>query len=308
MSLDSVRVSRVTALLSGAFALGLAALAHALSSQLAWAQAADSGVDFAGALVLAWVVRIARQPRDAEHPWGHSRAEPIGALAVAMLAAVLAVQVGLAAVRALASGARVSPSLLLVSLFVAKVLFKAIVFLICRRVPSPALRALAVDARNDVLVGLTSIAGYVGLTLGYDRWDSILALPVAAWIGWSGIELARENIDLLIGLAPSEQRTAALVAIARTSPGVIDVHDLRALHVGAKLSVHVELAVRADLTVAAGRDIGEGVCRRLEREEDVAFCAAHVGPAESPVAQQTQQVEAETAEVAPSSSTRASPG
>jgi ferrous-iron efflux pump FieF len=278
MSVDSVRLSRVTALLSGLFAVGLAFLGYVVSSQLAWAQAADSVVDFAGALVLAWVVKIAQRPRDADHPWGHSRAEPLGALGVAMLAAVLAVQVALGAVGALTAGSHAIPSRMLVALFVSKVVFKGIIYSLCRRAPSPALRALGVDARNDVLVGFVSVVGYLGLLLGFDSWDAILALPVAIWIGWSGVALARENIDLLMGAAPSQERISQLLALAREVQGVLGVHDLRAQHLGAQLAIHVHVTVQADLSVAQGHDIGEAVRRRLEREADVSSCAVHVDP------------------------------
>jgi cation diffusion facilitator family transporter len=261
---------------SGLFALVLGWAWLTYSSELAQAQAADSLMDFAGAFVLAWVVRVAQQPRDANHPFGHGRAEPLGALAVAMLAGMLALRVAQGAVEAiwLGSTARVDP--LLLEIFLAKVLFKGSVVAWCRSARSPALRALAVDAQNDVLVGLLSVAGYVAMRFGYENGDAVLALPIAFWIGWSGFRLARENIDLLMGHAPPQARQRELEELARRVPGVLAVSELRAQHLGTKFSLHVRVLVPGDLTVAVGHDIGERVRTSLEAEPDVSHCAVQV--------------------------------
>ncbi len=275
---SSQRVILTTAFVSGLFALGLAWVARLFQSELAQAQAADSLLDFAGAFVLSWVVRVARRPQDESHPFGHARAEPLGALGVAMLAAMLALQVAQGAIAALISGPTIRTDGLLLQLFAAKVVFKGVVVTFARRSPSPALRALAVDAQNDILVGLISVAGYVGMALGYSSLDAVLALPVAAWIGWSGLNLARENIDLLMGRAPPAQRQKELLQLAQTVEGVLDAHDLRAHHLGAQLSVSLHVTVAHDLSVKAAHDIGERVRTIIEREEDVLDCSIHIDP------------------------------
>lgn len=267
-----------TASVSGLFAVGLFAAWRFFHSELAQAQAADSLVDFVGAFLLIWVVRVAERPSDDCHPWGHSRAEPLGALFVAMLAAMLALHVAQGAVEALLFGGQLRVDPLLLQIFLGKVIFKGAVVLFSRRALSPALRALSVDAQNDILVGLISVVGYFGMLAGYKDVDAMLALPVAAWIGWSGFNLARENIDLLMGKSPPNARRAALLRIAETTPGVLGAHDLRAHHLGARLSVHVHIAVDHELSLRAAHDIGEQVRRRLEAQDDVGDCSVHIDP------------------------------
>lgn len=264
--------------MSGLFAVGLFAAWRFFHSELAQAQAADSLVDFVGAFLLIWVVRVAERPSDDCHPWGHSRAEPLGALFVAMLAAMLALHVAQGAVEALLFGGQLRVDPLLLQIFLGKVVFKGAVVLFSRRALSPALRALSVDAQNDILVGLISVVGYFGMRAGYKDADAMLALPVAAWIGWSGFNLARENIDLLMGKSPPNARRAALLRIAETTPGVLGAHDLRAHHLGTHLSVHVHIAVDHELSLRAAHDIGEQVRRRLEAQDDVGDCSVHIDP------------------------------
>ena len=90
-----------------AFALNVAlAVAHVVvfgltKSRLVLAQGADSLMDVAAVAVLAVSAQVARRPRDEDHPFGHGRAEPIGALLVAAFAGVLAFEVGRSAIAAL---------------------------------------------------------------------------------------------------------------------------------------------------------------------------------------------------------------
>ena len=275
--------------LTGIAALGSILMAGALGgayvylrSDLAFAQAADSLVDVAGAIILTLAVRVGRTPRDSRHPMGHSRAEPLGALAIAALATVLAFEVGKSAVATLLGRPDVRLTGLLLGLFVAKVVFKAVLFAYARADRGPAVRALAVDARNDMLVGAVAVIGFFAARFGARSLDAGLALPLALWIGWSGLALGKENIDLLMGIAPSQARQGDLLALAASVPGVIDAHDLRAHYLGSELSVHVHISVPGELTVRQGHDIGEAVRVLLFAESDVVDCTVHVDPVDAP--------------------------
>lgn len=265
---------------SAVLMVGLFAAWWVFSSQLALAQAADSFMDVFTAVVLTWTVVVAAQRPDKEHPFGHSRAEPIGGLVVAVIAGVLAIEVGRSAVEALLEDKDVTLDWLLVGTFGAKAVFKLLMFVFARRgytrTSSPALKALSVDARNDLMIGVLAIGGFFAARHGAPKLDAWLALPVAAWIAWTGVELARDNIRLLMGEAPPDNRQVELRDIAASVEGVKDAHDLRAHFLGTELQVHLHVVVAADLTVQQAHDIGEAVRVRLEAEQDVGHCSVHI--------------------------------
>ncbi|MBX3459883.1 MAG: cation transporter [Planctomycetes bacterium] len=260
------------------FVSALAGCYWFFQSQLALAQAADSFMDVFTASVLMWTVHISRQPQDKEHPFGHTRAQPIGALVTAVIAGVIAVEVGRSALFALIEGAHPRLDYIMLAAFGGKVLFKGTVFVLSRNYGKsrPALRALAVDARNDVLVGLLAVTGFFGATLGFEMLDAWLALPIALWIGWSGVELARDNIRLLMGEAPDDERQSQLEELARQVPGVVAAHDLRAHFLGTQLHVHVHIVVDPNLSLKQAHDIGEAVRQKIEDQPDVAHCSTHI--------------------------------
>lgn len=273
-------LTMITLLGSGGLVVGLFWTYWAFGSQLALAQAADSSMDVIMAGVLAWTVAVAAQSPDKEHPFGHSRAEPIGALVVAVVAGVLAFEVGRNAVEALLESKPVTLDWLLVAVFAAKSVFKSAIFVFSsatfRRTRSPAMKALAVDARNDVMVSVLAITGFFGVQAGYPALDAWLALPVAVWIAWTGFELARDNIRYLMGEAPSEERQDELKLLASNVEGVLAAHDLRAHYIGTVLQVQIHIVVQSDLSVLQAHDIGEAVRERLESEDDVGQCSVHI--------------------------------
>lgn len=266
--------------LSAGLIVALYACYLAFDSQLALAQAADSFMDVFTATVLAWTVAVASRPSDEDHHFGHARAEPIGALIAALVAGVLAVEVARNAIGALVDKAYLRTDWLLVIALSGKAVIKAGIMWFAtrlgRRAPSPAMDALRIDARNDVLVCLVSITGFFGTRHGWHALDAIIALPVAAWIAASGVRLARDNIRLLMGEAPPEQRQQEITALAGAVQGVRKAHRIRAHYVGTLVHVHIVIVVDPALSVRQAHDIGEAVRHRVEAEPDVGDCSVHI--------------------------------
>lgn len=277
-----LRLTQITLGGSALLFAGLLGSYIAFNSQLAFAQSADSFLDVFTAFVLAWTLRLSAIPRDANHHFGHSQAQPLGALVVAVLTGVLALEVIHRAAGALASGEQVKLHELLLVAFGIKAAFKAGVATVAKRAlrsyEAPAVRALFVDARNDVLVGGLSILGFLAARYGWPKLDAWLALPLALYIGYSGFELAAENVRLLMGEAPPLARQRELLGIVRSLRGVEHADELRAHYLGTTLHIDVRVFVDPSLSVGGGRDIAQAVSLRLEREPDVDRCAVELEP------------------------------
>ena len=95
-------------------------------------------------------------------------------------------------------------------------------------------------------------------------------------MGVAGVLLGMENVRMLMGEAPEDDRQRELLAMARAVPGVVDAHSLRARSAGAKIALWVQVRVDPELSIRAGHDIGEAVERRLLDEDDICEAVAHV--------------------------------
>ncbi len=266
-------------LAANALFLVAAAVVYSLSgSQLVLAQGADSLMDVAAGAILAYSVAVARRPRDEDHPFGHQRAEPIGALITAVLAGVLGFAVLRSGVMALWAAETPRLDAAVAWLLGAKMMFKIGLLLVIWRTRSkgPALDAARVDARNDVLANGSSLAGVALFHAGFTWADAGLALPVGAYIIVSGVGLALENLALLMGESPDDDVLARIRARAAEVAGVIRVESLRAQYLGPRLHVEIAIVVSGDRSVTEGHDISVDVQRRIEELDEVVEVFVHV--------------------------------
>lgn len=264
---------QLSALFSAGLAIVLGISAFRTQSQLGFAQAADSVLDVGAAILLAWSARVAREPRDDNHHLGHTRAEALGALAVAVLALLLGFEVIQRAALALIDQARPDPGDL-VPILVVKIVVKIGIFSAARGPFGPALGALAVDARNDVLVGTLSLFGLAAAHVGHPGVDGWLALPLGAYIIRSGVQLAAENTALLMGQAPSRARQEELrTVVEELLPNQVRTLELRAQHLGPELALEIEIEVPAWWPILNATTVADQVRDRLESERDVLHAA-----------------------------------
>ena len=276
------RLSLAASLGSLLLAVALFWVHRVFHSQLALAQAADSLFDMVGGVGLVWAIHISTRPADPEHPQGHSLAQPVAALVVAVLAGVLAGEVLHSALGALFSVSRPAVDWPVAVVFGAKVVFKVMVVALASRSVArrrnPALAALRMDARNDVLVGSLALLGLILERAGLPRVDPVLALGIVVYIAYAGLRLGRENASLLMGESASVVRQQQLAALARSVPGVRAAGAVVAVWRGALLHVQLSAAVDSSLTLRAAHDIGHAVEQRLLAEPDVGHVITHVEP------------------------------
>lgn len=268
---------------SALLAVGLAVVARWSGSQLVLAQAADSTSDALAGTMLALAARTSGRDPDPAHPRGHRAAEPIAALVVAVLAGVLATEVARSAIETLVSGERaVLGGAALAGLGI-KMALKTIVVVLARRLDphraSPVLDALRIDAQNDVLVGVVSIAGLLLASRSLPALDGVLALGVAAYVAFSGVRLARDNVVLLMGASAPSERVSELREKARAVDGVRAIGRLIATFHGAVLHVEVDVGLDAALSLAEAHRIAHAVEAVMLAEPDVERAVIHVEPA-----------------------------
>ncbi len=198
--------------------------------------------------VVGWVaLRMAAEPPDPEHPYGHSKFETLAATCVGIFIAVGVFEFGKEAITALVSGREppVSSALgfvvvggtWLVNMFVAAYEGRR-----GKELNSPFLSADAAHTASDVLVTGGVLAALAGVALGYTWLDpavSLVVLVVIAWVAWT---IIRKNSKVLVDR--SQLDAAEVGRIAREHPAVADVHRVRSR--GDEQTVQLDLHLLLD--------------------------------------------------------------
>jgi cation diffusion facilitator family transporter len=229
-------------------------------------------------------VRLALQPADEQHPYGHGKAESLAALSQAGLIGVGALFITYAAVRRLFAEdpeIYVWPSLIAVGITAAVNLAVAgYAFRAARLTGSVAVRS---DAKHLLTNVVQAGAVGVGLVLvgvtGNHVWDPIVALLLAAYLGWIAAGILRDSLrDLLDSSLPDEELASVTQILATARPGVRGYHALRTRRSGREVYVDAHVLVDPHLTVADAHRLSEEVERELQSRIPGAAVTLHVDP------------------------------
>ncbi|MGB9590115.1 MAG: cation diffusion facilitator family transporter [Candidatus Hydrothermia bacterium] len=238
--------------------------------------AVNSGTDILLYTILVLVAFWSRKRADSDHPFGHGRAEPLGAIVVAIFVSMVALEIVRGSVEGIMSGHRPNVTLLGIIVLGAsmalKILLGPLFFVQARKMRSPILKSTALDAFADI--GASGVA-LMGLLLS-GIWDAIAGIAVGIWVFLSAFSVIRENLSYLMGKAPGHDTIQEIKRLAGDTPGVVGVTEIRAHYVGAELHVEVIITVSPDISVRDAHDIGAAVQKRVESTEGVSRAFVHM--------------------------------
>jgi len=248
-------------------------------------EAINSLADTAYSAVIVAGLYLTTRPPDFEHPHGHERIEPFVSLFVALGIFLAGGFVLFQAGRALMSGeVAVASGGAAVAVLAATIAVKLGLYRYLQSVGerhnSPALIATALDNRADVLTAGAALVGVAGASLGYPLADPLAALVVAAGILYTGVEIIRDNLDYLLGAAPPEELRAEIVSRALAHPDVRGAHDVIAHYVGPEIDVSLHIEVEGDRTLREAHRIETEVIEAIAALPEIDDVFVHVDPRE----------------------------
>lgn len=231
-------------------------------------------------------LHFARQPADAEHPYGHGKFETFSAAAIAVMLVVAGYTVGRGAVEHLTgAGAptEVGPGSFVVMLGTLAVNIGVTTWeaRAGRRLGSEVLVADARHTLSDVAVSCGVIVSLVLVRLGWEKADGIVALLVAAVILHTAIGIIR-GVGRTLGDA-ARLPASELAGVARRVPGVVDCHSIRTRGLEHQVFVDLHVVVAPGTSIDDGHAIGHEVEDALRAAYgQIADVVVHVEPPPTP--------------------------
>ncbi len=281
---STVRKVLIITLLLNLFVMALKAVVGMLTGSLSLLADALHSVTDSASNVLGLITSQFSSPQpDREHPYGHQKFDAIGALGIATFLGIACFEILQGAVERILKGSQPvkisEPQLWLLLLVLGINIFVAYYErTVGKRIGSAILIADAQHTMSDIWVTISVIAGLLGVWLGYQWLDLVLAFPVALLVFWSGWSVLKENLPYLVdrmAIAPE-----VINAIALSVPGVTNCHDIASRGVlGRQVFIEMHLIVNAQDVETAHR-ITEEVERKLEERFNPVRILIHVEPPE----------------------------
>lgn len=229
------------------------------------ADSVNSIGDVVTTVIVLFALRVAQQPPDEEHPYGHTRAEAIAASNVALLVIISAVIVAWEAWQRMGDGHAI-PATWTLWIAGSNVVIKEALYQykvrIGRRTNSAAIIANAWDHRSDALCSLAVLIGLGAIRLGGESlmWaDEAASLVVAGAIIWSGVQLFRSSASELMDVQANPELVKHIHQEATTVSGVKEVETLWVRKSGLEYFADIHIEVDPQMSVAEGHRIGHRV-------------------------------------------------
>jgi cation diffusion facilitator family transporter len=272
-------------LLVGILVLVLKAAAYLLTGSIAlYSDALESTVNVATAIAAIAAVWVSSKPADANHPYGHHKAEFLSAVMVG----VLIILAALAIFRAAYVGfldpkpLDVSGQGLLVN-GLASLINGAWCWVLLRQGRKEKSPALVADGKHLLSDVVSSVGVLAGVTLaaltGVSILDPLLAGLVALNVLWSGWNVMRDSVGGLMDEAAPDGTVARIrQLISSEAGGALEAHDLRTRQAGRITFIDFHLVVPGQMPVSEAHDICDRVEGALRSEMKDTLITIHVEP------------------------------
>jgi len=229
--------------------------------------------------VVAWVVmRLAAAPPDRDHPYGHRKYEALAVFGLAVLLAVLALEV---AVHGFSRGEREIVGsdwglALMLGVLCVNVGITLWESAWARRLDSDILRADVRHTGSDIAITIAVIVGWQLGAAGYAWLDAVFALGIAGLILSLAYGLFRRAIPILVDAATADPEHIA--QLTGGIPGVRDTRRVRSAGSGSNARIEVTVAVDATLTTHASHAIADAIEQTLRDAFHTEDITVHIEP------------------------------
>ncbi len=262
--------------------VGVVASSHAML-----ADGLHSLSDCVGSAVLLVAVRLAAKPSDKCHPYGHGKAESVGAKIIGIVVILAGFQVGVSALSRLRTGDYVVPGVLALWMAVISIISKETMFrykyCLGKRLNSPAVMASAWEHRSDAVSSVAVLVGVGMARAGMPYLDPVAGVVVSGFVVKMGWDITRRAVDDLMDKVTDPELQERVNQIATVTPGVVVVNDVRVRPMGPEFLVDLKICVNPNVTVWEGHDVARRVRDCVMGEiPEIADVMVHVNPALDP--------------------------
>lgn len=239
--------------------------------------------DVLSTLAVMLGLRLANQPADEGHPYGHEKMEPVMAKILASILLITALLIGYNGVKSIVTGTTVIPHKIAMYAAILSILAKEWMYRYtvkgAKKIESSALMADAWHHRSDAFSSIGTLVGVLGARMGYPILDPIASLVICILITKVAINIYKQAIDQLVDHCADAKTIEKIKYEIENTNGVINIDELKTRLHANRLFVDVEICVNRDLSVCEGHEIAESVHNSIENLDNrIKHCMVHVNP------------------------------
>ena len=247
------------------------------------ASTADSGLDLLASLTTFFAVRYAVAPPDAEHRYGHGKAEGFASLVQAGLVFASAALIAREAIGDLMAPKPIQDGGWAAVVMAVSILLTALLIAaqgrVLKKTASVAVSGDRAHYAADLASNFIALAGIAATAwLGIARLDAVAALAIAALLLWGAVGVFREASGQLMDHELPDEVRAKIVELMTEDRRLTDVHQLRTRASGPFVHMQMHVDLDPELTLEAAHQVIVAAEKRVLNAFPSADIIIHADP------------------------------
>lgn len=251
-------------------------------SQAMIADAANSAGDIFASLMTFIGNKIASEPQDKTHNFGHGKAEYVFSFLISIAMILVSIKILYNSAMTLLTGSTLKFSWLLIIICIITIITKFILYLYTKKLykkyDNILLLANMKDHKNDCIVTTFTLISVI-LSLANIFWfDGIVGIGISLWICYTGIKIFIESYNVLMDISLDDETFSEIIYIANSFEQIKKVDNVLSTPVGYQYMVFVTISVDGNLPTFESHELADNLECALQNLDKVYKAVVHVNP------------------------------
>ncbi len=251
-------------------------------SQAMIADAVNSAADIFASLMTFIGNKIASEPNDNSHNFGHGKAEYIFSFLISLSMLVVAVKLFIDSIISIIQGNELEFSIWLIVVCIITIIIKLCLYIytknLHKKYSNILLEANSKDHRNDCIVTTFTLISIL-LTLVDIYWfDGIVGIGISIWIFYTGLTIFIESYNVLMDISIDENTKNTILELSKKYPEINSISDLYSTPSGYKYVIILTISVDGNLTTFESHNLADNLEKDILKLENVSNAIIHVNP------------------------------
>lgn len=280
---ETTKKAGILGIIGNIFLLIIKAIIGFIShSQAMIADSFNSAGDIFASLMTFIGNKIASEPGDEDHNFGHGKAEYIFSMFIGISMVFVSAKLLFDSAYTLFTGSDLIFSWFLVAVCIITIITKFILFYYTRKAYKKynniLLAANMKDHRNDCIVTTFTLISILLSLVGIYWFDSVVGIGISIWICYTGITIFIESYNVLMDISVDENTKDLILDIAHSYKEIKKINSIASTPVGDKYIIFLTISVDGNMSTFASHDLADSLEITISKLDKVYKTIVHVEP------------------------------
>ena len=252
------------------------------NSQAMIADSANSAGDIFASL-MTWIGnRIASEPKDDSHNFGHGKAEYIFSLFISVSMIVVSSKLLYDSSYSLIHGSTMQFSWLLVVVCIVTIVIKLCLYFytnnLCKKCENILLEANRLDHRNDCIVTTFTLISVLSTLIGITWFDAVVGIGISIWIAITGIKIFIESYNILMDESIDEETKNLILKYVENYKEIKKIDYFSSTPVGYQYVIVLTIYVDGNMSTFKSHELADQLEKDINSLDKVYNTIIHVNP------------------------------